>query len=87
MYQIVFGNRFLRSAKELDNQLKPKLKKSLDVLLAEPFSPSLHTKPLTGKLSDFYSFRLGRDYRVIFKFISDNIIYLVDVGHRKDIYK
>ncbi|MBI2635515.1 MAG: type II toxin-antitoxin system mRNA interferase toxin, RelE/StbE family [Parcubacteria group bacterium] len=56
-------------------------------LSLNPFHSSLHTKPLTGKLSGFYSFRLSRDYRVIFKIISSEEIYLIRVGHRRDIYR
>jgi len=87
MYQLVFGRKFLRSVEKLDSKLKPKLKSSLDLLLKDPFHPLLHTKLLTGELSGSYSFRISRDYRVIFKFLSDNVIQLIDVGDRKDIYR
>ena len=87
MYRLVFGGSFLYSAKKLDNKLKRKIKLSLDILQREPFNSTLHTKTLSGELADYYSFRLGRAYRVIFRFISSNVIYLVDVGHRKDIYR
>ena len=87
MHELVFGPQFLHSAKNLNKNIKLKLKRSLDVLSESPFRPKLHTKPLTGKLSDCHSFRVGRDYRVIFRFISDDMIFLIDVGHRKDIYR
>ncbi len=87
MYQIVFGNKFLKSAEKLDKQLKSKLKASLDILSENPFNPTLHTKSLSGKLSGYHSFRLGRDYRVIFEFVSSDEIYLLKVGCRKDIYR
>lgn len=87
MHELVFGRKFLNSAKRLDTKVKPKLKSSLDVLAENPFHPTLHIKPLTGKLSDHYSLRFGGDHRVIFRFVSEKSIYLVDVGHRKDIYR
>ena len=87
MYQLVFEKSFFRSAKKLDNKLKPKLKSSLDILLRDPFYLTLHTKHLTGKFSGYHSFRLGKDYRVILKFVANEEIRLLDVGHRKDIYK
>lgn len=34
MYKLVFTDRFIKSAKSLDNKIKPKLKSSLDALLA-----------------------------------------------------
>lgn len=87
MRQLVFGRKFLGSAEKLENKLKPKLKTSLDILLKNPFNPRLRIKSLSGKLSDLYSFRLSKDYRVIFKILSDEEIILINVGHRKDIYR
>lgn len=87
MYQLTFGKQFLKSAEKLDKKLKSKLKISLDILLQNPFDSRLHSKPLAGKLSGYYSFRLGRDHRVIFKLISKKEIQIFEVGNRKDIYK
>jgi len=87
MHRLIFGKKFLESAKKLDKILKSKLKLSLGCLSLNPFHLTLHTKPLRGKLSEFYSFRLGRDYRIVFKFVSPKEIYLIKIGHRKDIYR
>lgn len=87
MYQLIFGSHFLHSAKKLDKDLRSKLKIGLDILLKDPFYPTLHTKPLTGRFSHYYSFRLGRDYRVTFRFSHSSAIHLIDIGHRKDIYR
>jgi len=87
MYKLVFGSQFLKSAEELDKKLKLRLKSNLDVLSRNPFHPRLHTKSLSGKLTGYHSFRIGRDYRVIFEFISSDSIYLLKVGNRKDIYR
>lgn len=87
MRQLVLGYNFLNSAKKLESTLKQKLKFYLDFLSTDQFHPLLHTKPLTGKLSGYYSFRIGRDYRSIFKFLPDGSVYLIDIGNRKDIYR
>jgi len=87
MYQLTFSSQFLKSAEKLDNKVKPKLKSNLDILAENPFDARLQNKSLAGKLSGQYSFRLGKDYRVVFKFSSDSTIFLLDVGNRKDIYR
>ncbi len=87
MHQVILSSQFLKSAEKLDNDVKPKLKLSLDVLSKNPFDARLQTKSLSGKLSEQYSFRLGKDYRVVFKFTSDRAIFLLKVGNRKDIYR
>lgn len=87
MHQLIFSSQFLKSAERLNNSIKPKLKLSLDVLSKNPFDVRLQTKSLSGKLSGQYSFRLGKDYRVVFKFYSDSTIFLLKAGNRKDIYR
>lgn len=47
----------------------------------------LHTKYLTGRLPGLLSFRITRDWRVIFKFNDAHTIQLIRVRHRKDIYR
>ena len=87
MVILVYSNYFLKSARKLPKAQQNKLSKLSETLQKNPFHSQLHTKPLSGKLSGLYSFRITRDWRVIFKFISPDKIQLVDVGHRKDIYK
>jgi mRNA interferase RelE/StbE len=44
-------------------------------------------KPLGGRLSGLYRYRIG-DYRVIYQVIRDEIIIdVVRIGHRKDVYE
>ncbi len=45
----------------------------------------LHTKKLVGL--NGYSFRITRNYRVLFYFQDDKRVIFVDIGHRKDIYE
>lgn len=87
MIKIVYGNYFLKSAKKLPVKQREKLAALLEILNENPFHNFLHTKALIGPLAGFYSFRITRDWRVIFEFISPKEIKLVEIGHRKDIYK
>lgn len=87
MIKIAYTNRFLKSVKNLPSLIQDKLASRLETLQKNSFHPSLHTKSLTGKLTGLYSFRVTRDWRVIFCFLDPNIIKLVEAAHRKDIYK
>ena len=87
MIEIVYSARFLKLARKLPKAQTEKLAKLLETFQANPFYPTLHTKPLSGQLAGFYSFRITRDWRVIFQFLSPDQIQLLEVGHRKDIYK
>ncbi len=44
-------------------------------------------KPLIGNLSGLWKLRIGK-YRVIYKIVEDKLlIFILDIGHRKNIYK
>lgn len=47
--------------------------------------PLLYGKPLRRDLHGCYKLRIG-DYRVIY-FVEDKDIYIVTIGHRRDVYK
>lgn len=84
---IRFGDHFLKSAKDIPKTQQRKLARLLELFEDNPYHPFLHTKSLVGELAGFYSFRITRDWRVIFRFESPTEIVLIDVGNRKDIYR
>lgn len=86
--EIVYSRNFIKSAKILPKTAKIKLANLLEILKNDIFNSKLHLKPLTGKMKGFYSIRIARDWRVILNFtLNNNTIFLIDIGHRKDIYK
>ena len=87
MISVIYGNPFLRSARKLSKKQREKLAKLLTILRQNPFDKRLHTKHLSGPLAGLFSFRITRDWRVIFQFLSSDQIKLLDIGHRKDIYR
>lgn len=87
MIAISYSEGFIRCARRLPKKQQEKLANLLEVLSKNPFHPLLHTKPLTGRLAGFFSFRITRDWRVIFQFLSPDSIQLIEVGHRREIYE
>jgi len=85
--KIVYSSDFVRLTKVAPKPIQRKLANLLEILQNDPFHPKLHTKPLVGKLKGFYSFRVTRDWRVIFVFLNPETISLIDIAHRKDIYR
>ena len=85
--KVVFSTSFLKSAKRLPEKIQKKLDFQTDLLEKSVFHPLLHTKQLAGNLTGFYSFRITRDYRVIFRFLDPDIIQLTQAADRKDIYR
>lgn len=87
MYNLVYRHDFLKAVQRLPENIQVKLDFLLSVLESQPRDGRLHVKSLNGDFSGCYSFRITREWRVIFQFIDTQTIYLFMVGHRKDIYK
>jgi mRNA interferase RelE/StbE len=55
--------------------------------LNDTATPSQHGKALTGNLAGFWRYRVG-DYRILADIKNEKlIIYIVRIGHRRDIYE
>ena len=86
MYKIEFSRLAAREMEKVfrvDQKLYARFINVVESLEKDPFQG----KRLKGKLSGDYSLRVG-DYRVIYTVYKDRlIVYIIDLGHRKDIYK
>ena len=87
MRQVVYSKQFLKEAAKLPTNIQKKLDALLAILAEDPFHTLLHSKPLSGDLSFAYSFRITRDWRVLFKLENERTIQLLKVKHRKDNYR
>ena len=87
MIKVVYGKKFLKSAKKLPDSVQRKLAKLIETLQKNPFHTSLHTKRLSTPLTGLLSFRITRDWRVVFEFLDAETVQLVLAAHRKDIYR
>lgn len=85
--EIVYGSGFFKDADGLPQGTRQKLADLMEVFVENAFDPRLHTKPLGPPLKDKYSFRITRDWRVGFKFLSPSRIQLLIVDHRDKVYK
>ncbi len=85
--KVVYSKDFLKQASKLPNKLQQALDDILNILRRDPFYPTLHTKHLKGELRSMLSFRITREWRVIFMFAAEDTIRLLKIGNRKDIYK
>lgn len=87
MIQVQYDRAFLKLVKRLPTRIQQQLAQTLVTLQENPFHPTLHTKRLSGSLTGIISYRVTRDYRVTFQFLDETNIQLLDVSHRKDIYR
>ena len=87
MMRIEYDRAFEKQAAHLEPRLRDKLAALLPLLERNPYDSRLHTKPLSEPFVGILSFRITRDWRVSFCFWEVDTIRLLEVKHRKDIYR
>ncbi len=85
--KILYSDAFLKSAAKLPLKKQKKLDSLLSLCAENPFHSGLHTKRLVGPLHGFLSFRITRDWRVLFQFIDAETVQLLRVAHRNEVYR
>lgn len=78
--RILYTPNFLKRSKKMSTQVKRLVIKKMETFKLNVFDPSLKTHKLTGKLNDYWSFSVNYDFRIVFRFVSDREVLLVDIG-------
>jgi mRNA-degrading endonuclease RelE of RelBE toxin-antitoxin system len=86
VYKIEFTEKSIKSLKRFPRNIQIKVDTLIDILMIDYRDNRLSTKKLRAEQS-LYSFRVGRDYRAVFEFANSSTIKILDIKHRKDIYK
>lgn len=83
---IIYAPEFLRRFEELPASVQKKAEKRERVFREDPFHHSLKTEKLQPKQKGYWSFRIDRDYRIVFRFERETI-YFLTCGHHSWIYR
>lgn len=67
----------------LSLSIRERIKKAIETKLMT--APQDYGIPLRKTLKGFWKLRVG-DYRIVFK-IKDNVVQVIGIGHRADIYE
>ncbi len=89
MIEAVWDSAFKRAYRKRvkrNHRLRTKFWERLGEFIEEPFSSQLRTHKLSGKLAGQWAFSVDDDYRVLFEFISNDSVLLIDVGTHDEVY-
>lgn len=86
-WKISFDMHAVRQLKKLDKHIQKKIIDFLQNKISGCNDPRYLGKPLKGKLSGLWRYRIG-DYRIICKIQNKEVLVLVlNIKHRKNAYK
>lgn len=85
-YKVVYDKNVKKQVLKLDPFVSKKIKIWIDNNLVDCENPYFSGKQLRGNLSKYWRYRVG-DYRILSE-IDDFkiIIFIIQIGHRKNIY-
>ena len=94
MRTLVWDNSFKRAFKRLirkNPQLKTKIFLVLELLLENPYNPTLKAHKLKGKLDGLWACWVEYDCRIVYTFQSNDnsqeeSILLIDIGTHDEVY-
>lgn len=89
MIKVTWDQGFKRIYKKKvknNEELKKRFWDAMVLFSKEPFNPRLRTHKLTGKLEGLWAFSVAYDCRVIFKFLDEDNVLLIDIGGHEEVY-
>ena len=85
--EIEYADEFVKRFTRLPVTIKKRAIKQEKLFRENPLYPSLHTEKLKPKKREVWSFRVDRQYRIIFRYTTDNTVIFLTVGEHDWIYK
>ena len=87
VWQIEFDSEAENDLKKIDRGMQRRILRYLRERIATEKDPRRFGAPLRRELSGLWKYRLG-DYRIICRIEEKRIVvYVIRIGHRKDVYK
>lgn len=87
MIEVQYTAEFEKCYQKLPLAVQKKAERREKLFRQNPFHPSLQTEKLKPKEKEYWSFRIDKDYRIIFRFLAGNTIVFLVCGHHNWIYQ
>lgn len=83
---VVYTDEFVKQFHKLPQVVQTRFRIQEQLFKANWRDARLHVKKLKGNVQTF-SFRITRNYRVLFLFVEHETALFATIGHRKDVYR
>ena len=78
--KIYYSSKFEKEYRRLPEKVKILAEKKEKIFRADPYSLSLKTHKLKGRLNEFWSFSIDFQYRILFEFAKNDEVWFLSVG-------
>ena len=87
MKTVIVTDEFEKQFRKLPKPVQKKALKQESLFRENPLHSSLHTEKLNPKDRELWSFRVDKNYRILFRFLNGEAVLFLAVGHHSWIYK
>jgi mRNA interferase RelE/StbE len=86
-YNVLYSKKSQKQLSKFDKQISKKISNWISLNLVDCTDPRAHGKELGGDMRGLWRYRVG-DYRIVADIQDDKVIILiVDIDHRRNIYR
>ncbi len=85
-FNIVYTKAFEKSLKRLSSEEQKLVASKLKILQINPYHPSLRTKKIHG-FENLFECSVNMDIRIFWRYMTNDIIITLDVGHHSKVDK
>lgn len=78
--EIQYKPSFVKRFKKLEFSLQEEAYEKIELFKNTDNHQQLKVHKLKGKLKDFYSFSVNYKYRIVFRFIAEDLVDFLDIG-------
>ena len=87
MIEVLITEEFEKQYRKLPLSIQKKAEKKEQIFRQNPFYPSLCAEKLEPKSKEAWSFRIDREYRILFRYLNSNKVIFLACGHHNWIYR
>ena len=87
MIKILLSEEFDDSLAKLPKHIQLKAIRRTKLFQANPFHPGLNTEKINPPQLNIWSFRIDRNYRILFRFVGSDTALFILADHHKNIYR
>lgn len=87
MVEVIVSEEFVKRYNKLPPIIKVKAEKQERLFRQNPHHPSLRTEKLEPKGRQSWSFRVDKNYRIAFRFITGNKVLFQTIGPHDWVYR